>query len=104
MCKRQGPESQVGSCVGNGSKDELNSLDHLMDESLSEGMVVMINSHILKLFPDGLKILGTSLANCSIIQALVLDGITTCAWSIILERLLFNLLNVSFMNVSFWLA
>lgn len=36
VSKRQGPETEVGSGVGNGTENELNSLNDLMDESLAE--------------------------------------------------------------------
>lgn len=39
MCKRQGPESKIRSSVGNSSEDELDGLNHLMDEHFSESVV-----------------------------------------------------------------
>jgi len=42
MGKRQGPKSQVGSGVGNSVEDELDCLNHLVDKSISERVLMVI--------------------------------------------------------------
>lgn len=40
MSQRQGPESQVRGSVGNGPKNELDGLDHLVNHDFSGGLVL----------------------------------------------------------------
>ena len=43
VSKRQGPESQVGGSIGHGTEDELDGLNELMDEGLTEGVLVILS-------------------------------------------------------------
>ena len=56
MSKREGPETQVGGSVRNSSEHELDGLNQLMDESLTEGLGVLLSAHVLELLVDGLHL------------------------------------------------
>lgn len=50
VCEGKGPQSQIRSCVGNGTEGKFNGLDHLMNEDLTEGVTsVIFHSHFLEL-------------------------------------------------------
>jgi hypothetical protein len=56
MGKGQSPESQVGSSVRNCSEHELNGLNHLMDEHLSERVSLILDTHSLELVLERLHL------------------------------------------------
>lgn len=57
MGQREGPETEVGGCVGDSSQAVLDGVDGLVDEHLSKLKVVPV---VLFLVPD-LAILGPSM-------------------------------------------
>lgn len=48
MGKWESPESEVRSSVRDSSKNELDGLNHLMNEGFTKGVVVIWNTHFLK--------------------------------------------------------
>lgn len=43
MSQRESPKTEVGGCVRDCTEGELDGLDHLMDEKITESVVVVFN-------------------------------------------------------------